>query len=369
MAAESGNESAVVDAEPTVLEEKSEQTSAPSEPQAEQLAALRKLLEEEPYRVRFFQAVRMLQRLEKDREPVGHFSKPQEETVRFSALPSLAFPPSELYDVQRMPGGQIKMTVQFMGLCAALSALPAMYTEMVLTRIREKDRAMAEFFDIFDHRILSLFYRAWEKHHSFVGAEAGTEDKLSLRLLDVLGLGTEGMRRRSPVLDQTCVYYAGLLGPHVRTAGALRQILEDFFDVAVEIHQFAGTWRALPRENQTFLSGRGDVSEQLGLGVVTGEEVWDHHGRIRVTLGPMRFERYQEFLPGEPGYRELAAWMKFYSDGAYETQVQLVLRREDVPPCELGKRAHDSPRLGLVSWLKTRPRLQDASEATYLLPG
>ena len=367
MAPPSGNESLVVDTEP---EQQITEALEPAEPgfEPEQFAQFRKLLEEEPFRVRFFQAVRMLQRLEKSREPVGHFSKPQDETIRFSALPTLAFPPSELYDVQRMPSGQIKMTVQFMGLCAALSALPAMYVEMVLTRIREKDRAMADFFDIFDHRILSLFYRAWEKHHFYVGAEAGTEDKLSMRLLDVLGLGTTGLRGRSPVMDRTCVYYAGLLGPHVRTAGALRQILEDFFDVEVEIHQFAGAWRPLPRENQTFLAEGKSVSEQLGFGVITGEEVWDHHGRVRITLGPMQFEKYKEFLPGEPGHRELAAWMKYYSDGAYETQVQLVLRREDVPGCGLGTQGNDAPRLGLVSWLKTKPRSEDASEATFLLP-
>jgi type VI secretion system protein ImpH len=332
-----------------------------------QFAMVRKMLEDEPFRVEFFQAVRMLQRMEKGRKEVGHFSQPQDEAIRFASLPSLAFPPSQIYDIERMSSGQLKMTVQFMGLCAALSALPSIYTEMVLVRIREKDRAMADFFDIFDHRLLSFFYRAWEKHHFFVGLEAGHDDKLSLRLLDFLGLGTDGLRGRSGIPDRTCIYYAGLLGRHIRTADSLRQILEDYFDVPVVINQFAGTWRTLPQENRTYLAGSGDVSEQLGFGVVAGEEVWDHHGRIRISLGPMGFEQYKEFLPGESGYRELAGWVQFYSDGAYETEVQLILNREDVPACELGGRGEESPRLGLVSWLKTRPRTADAGEATYLL--
>jgi type VI secretion system protein ImpH len=332
-----------------------------------QFELVRKMLEDEPFRVQFFQAVRMLQRMEKGRGAVGHFSQPQDETLRFSSLPSLTFPPSQLYDIERMSTGQLKMTVQFMGLCAALSALPTIYTELVLTRIREKDRAMAEFFDIFNHCLLFFFYRAWEKHHFFVGLEAGLDDKLSLRLLDILGLGTEGMRGRARIPDRTCIYYAGLLGRHIRTADSLRQILEDYFDVPVEINQFAGTWRTLPKENRTFLSGSGKASEQLGFGVVTGEEVWDHHGRIRITLGPMGFEQYKEFLPGESGYHELAGWVQFYSDGAYETEVQLILNREEVPACMLGSRGEQTPRLGLVSWLKTKPRKTDANEATYLL--
>jgi len=279
----------------------------------------------------------------------------------------LTFPPSQLFDIERMTSGQLKMTVQFMGLTAALSAMPSIYTEMVLVRIREKDRAMADFFDIFNHRIISFFYRAWEKHHFFVGMEAGQDDKVSLRLLDFLGLGTEGLRGRAIIPDRTCIYYAGLLGRHIRTADSLRQILEDYFDVPVEINQFAGTWRVLPEENKTYLSGSGRISEQLGFGVVTGEEVWDQHGRIRVSLGPMNFKQYVEFLPGKLGYRDLAGWLQLYSDGAYETEVQLILKREDVPACELGGQGEVSPQLGLVSWLKTKPKKTDAGEATYLL--
>ncbi len=330
-------------------------------------ATLRQMLEEEPFRVHFFQAVRLLERMEPARRGVGHFAQPREETLRFTTKPSLSFPPSELYDLERMPTGQLKMTVQFMGLCAALSTLPAIYTEIVMVRLREKDGAMAEFFDLFNHRLISFFYRAWEKNHFFVGLEAGRDDPLSLRLLDVLGLGTANMRNRAGIADRTCIYYAGLLGRQVRTADSLRQILEDYFGVPVQVNQFAGTWRTLPKENQTFLMSTNRASERLGFGVVTGEEVWDHHGRIRISLGPLDFKQYGHFLPGKSGYRDLAGWVQFYSDGAYETEVQLILKREEVPACEMGGEGATGPRLGLVSWLKTKPKAVDAREATYLL--
>ncbi len=331
-------------------------------------AAILKILEEEPFSVRFFQAMRLLERAAGSGAPVGHFSRPEDEAVRFKSLPSLGFPPSELYDLTRSPGGQWQMTVQFMGLTAALSALPAVYTEAVLLRMREKDHAMRDFFDIFNHRIISLFYRAWEKHRFFIGYEAGHDDLLSLRLFDLLGLGTEGMRNRGRLADGACMYYAGLLGRQVRSATSLRQILEDFFEVPIQINQFAGTWRALPPENRTCLLGTLSINEQLGFGVVAGDEVWDHHGRIQISIGPMRFERYQQFLPQESAYRELVGWMQFYADGAYETQVQLILEKQDVPACELGDPGARTPRLGLASWLTTKPRKTDADEATYLLP-
>jgi type VI secretion system protein ImpH len=328
---------------------------------------LRKMLDEEPFRVHFFQAVRMLQKMESDRKPVGYFITPQGETIRFSARTSLAFPPSELYDLRRMENGQMSMTVEFMGLCAAISVMPAPYTEFLIARAREKDHAMEDFLNIFNHRMISFFYRGWEKYRFFIEYEKSGEDRLSDRLLDLLGLGTEGLRERGGIPDGAYLNYVSLLARHVRSAASLQQILEDYFGVQVHIQQFAGAWRKLNPENQTCFTGFGGASERLGVGVVAGDEVWDHHGRIRISLGPMRFEQYLKFLPGKDAYHELVAWLKFYSNGSYETEVQLVLAREDAPSCELGSGGEKRPQLGLVSWLKTKPLERDPADATYLV--
>jgi len=325
------------------------------------------MLDEEPFRVHFFQAVRMLQKMEQERKPVGYFITPQGETIRFSARTSLAFPPSEIYDLRRMENGQMSMTVEFMGLCAAISVMPAPYTEFLLARARQKDHTMEDFLNIFNHRMISFFYRGWEKYRFFIEYERTGEDRLSARLLDLLGLGTEGLRGRGGIPDEAYLNYVSLLARHVRSAASLEQILEDYFGVNVHIQQFAGAWRKLSAENQTCFTGFGGASERLGVGVVAGDEVWDHHGRIRISLGPMRFEQYLKFLPGQEAHRELVAWLRFYSNGSYETEVQLVLAREDAPACELGSSGEQRPQLGLVSWLKTRPLDRDPADATYLV--
>jgi type VI secretion system protein ImpH len=325
------------------------------------------MLDEEPFRVHFFQAVRMLQKMEQERKPVGYFITPQGETIRFSARTSLAFPPSEIYELRRMENGQMSMTVEFMGLCAAISVMPAPYTEFLLARARQKDHAMEDFLNIFNHRMISFFYRGWEKYRFFIEYERTGEDRLSARLLDLLGLGTEGLRDRGGIPDDAYLNYVSLLARHVRSAASLEQILEDYFGVNVRIQQFAGAWRKLSAENQTCFTGFGGASERLGVGVVAGDEVWDHHGRIRISLGPMRFEQYLKFLPGQEAHRELVAWLRFYSNGSYETEVQLVLAREDAPACELGSSGKQRPQLGLVSWLKTRPLDRDPADATYLV--
>ena len=355
MATESGNASTAVSGQTRGDDERPE------------LSNLRKMLDEEPFRVHFFQAVRMLQKMERERKPVGYFITPQQETIRFSARTSLAFPPSEIHDLRRNEDGPASMTVEFMGLCAAISVMPTPYTEFLLARARQKDHAMEDFLNIFNHRMISFFYRGWEKYRFFIEYERTGEDPVSQRLMDLLGLGTDGLRERSGIPDAAYLNYVGLLGRHVRSAASLQQILEDYFAVKVEIQQFAGAWRKLSPENQTCFNGFDGANERLGVGVVAGDEVWDHHGRIRVSMGPMPFAQYLKFLPGQDAYHELVAWLRFYSNGSYETEVQLVLAREDAPACELGTGGERRPQLGLVSWLKTKPLDRDPADATYLV--
>ena len=354
MAAESRNPGAVV-------------ASAGEKENAPELYRFRKLLEDEPFRVRFFQAVRMMQRLEPDRTPVGYFVPPSGEAIRFSSLPTLNFPPNQIDSIRRNADGQYQMTVQFMGLSCGISVLPAPYTEHLLGLIRDKNRAMADFFDIFNHRMVSFFYRGWEKYRFYIGCERGSEDPVAPRMMDLLGLGAEGLATGLELPETALMHYVGLLGRQTRSAEALRKLLEGYFEVPVAIEQFVGTWRSLPADNQTRFSGLGGPSEQLGVGVVAGSEVLDMHGRIRVAIGPMRFERYIQFLPGQSASRELAAWIRFYASGNYEAEVQLILDRRDAPGCELGGGGRLKPQLGYVSWLKTKPMTRNPADATYLI--
>jgi type VI secretion system protein ImpH len=355
MAAESGSTISAVD----------EQAQVGSDDQRQR--AIRRLLDEEPFRVQFFQAVRILQRIEAPRKPVGYFITPQGETIRFVSRTSLAFPASEIHRIRRLETGQLEMMVEFMGLCAAVAVMPEPYTELLLSRARDKDYSMEEFFNLFNHRMISLFYRGWEKYRFFIQYERTGEDRLSKTVYDLLGLGTEELLGRGGIPDRAYLNYAGLLGRQVRSAPSLEQLLEDYFEVPVKVEQFAGTWRKLRREDQTWMSGLGGRNERLGVGTVAGDEVWDHHGRIRISIGPMQFDKYRSLLPGQSAYHELVAWLRFYSSGNYEAEVQLILDRQEVPYCELGAVGEARPQLGFVSWLRTRELQRDPGDARYVV--
>ena len=53
----------------------------------------------EGYRFDFFQAVRLLEQLDAQRQPVGRAGAPEAEAVRFHARLSLDFPPSTIYEI------------------------------------------------------------------------------------------------------------------------------------------------------------------------------------------------------------------------------------------------------------------------------
>lgn len=332
-------------------------------------APVREMLEKEPYCVQFFQAVRLLERLYPERKPVGLFVSPSTEVVQFSSVPTLAFPASEIHNIEFGKDGQPRLFVNFMGLCAAVGVLPHAYTEFLLERTRAKDRSPAEFFDLFNHRMISLFYRGWQKYRFYIAYErtGANDDVISRRLLDLIGLGAPTLTRRMEIADEACLYYEGLLSQRRPTAQGLKQLLEDYFNVPVKIEQFTGTWRRLPPENRSVLADSGAFCERLGMGTIVGDEVFDQHGAVTIRMGPMSFDRYREFLPGARASIELRSWLRLFANREFDFVIRLMLDRKEVPQMKLGSEGAEAPCLGLVSWMRNRPLDRDPDEATYRL--
>ncbi len=324
-------------------------------------------LEREPFCFEFFQAVRLLGRLLSGRQPVGRFYHPSTEVVRFSAHATLTFPASEIQSLAARAEAPPLMTVNFMGLTGPMGVLPLYYTELVMERLRARDTTLRDFLDIFNHRGISLFYQAWEKYRFPIAYERGEADRFSRILMSAVGLGTPGLERRQQVADESLLFYGGLAAQQPRSAIALQQLLSDYFDVPVEVEQFVGAWYRLDTRTQTRMQDTQDLSEQLGGGAVIGDEVWDPQSRVRVKVGPLAMDRYLDFLPSGTAYAPLRDITRFYSGDEVDFEVQLILKREAVPACELGAEGENAPRLGWVTWVKSVPMLEDPSDTVLRL--
>lgn len=329
------------------------------------LAALRRLLGDEPTSFGFFQAVRLLQRLTPERATVGRFVDPATEAVRFAVPPAISFPPSEIDALELSDTAPARMSVNFMGLTGPQGVLPHQYSLLIADRNRSRDSAIAEFFDLFHHRMLSLFYRAWEKNRYEVAFERGEEDPLTAHLRDFAGISLEAVRSALPVPEELLLFHVGLLAPMPRSARSLEQLLSEYLDAPVAVEQFVGRWYPLPESDQCEIGGAESPSNQLGLGAVAGDEIWDAQTTVRIRIGPLSRDRYDDLLPGGRAY-EIVRWItKFFSNDQFDFELQLVLERADVPGLTLGD---DQPNpLGWSTWIRTGAFARDADETLLTL--
>lgn len=325
----------------------------------------------EPYRFGFFQAVRLLARLDPAREPVGGDARPGREVVRFRALTSLAFPASEVHRIEPAgaEGGPPVMTVSFLGLTGPLGVLPTPYTEFLLARRRAGDPTAAAFLDLFNHRMASLFFRAWAKYRPALARERddAADDPLARCLFALMGIGTDSLRGRHTFPDDALLGFAGLFAQRRRPAAALEALLRDTFGVEVEVVQFVGRWLTLDPSDRSAL-GRGGPHNGLGSGLMLGARAWDVQGAFRLRVGPLTFERFLNLSPDGGEFLALTEMARVFVDGELDFDVQLVLKAEEVPACLVASAPGAGARLGRTAWLKSLPTTADADDAVFPSP-
>jgi len=333
--------------------------------------SLEEILFQRGYDFEFFQAARLLARIFDSRKPVGGTAKPRQEFARFVARLSMAFPPSAVHDIEAMRDSSdpARVTVAFLSLTGTQGVLPFCYTEWMLERSAAKDDTLAAFLDLFNHRLVSLFYRAWEKHRPPVlyelGAARGQQpDAFTHSLFDLIGMGTDGLRGRLRIQDESLLLYAGLIAQRPHSASALRGILRDYFGVPVEIDQCIGDWYELEETDRCYLSPELDRN-QLGENAFLGDEVWNQQGRFRIRVGPLSLDRFLDFLPDGQAMAKLVQFTRLLAGQAMAFDVQVFLRASEVPYCRLDDEGIDAPRLGEMAWLKTREFQIDAGDAVF----
>ena len=356
----------------------------------------------EPFAFDFFRAVRLLEQLAPGTVPVGRDGPPGVESVRFRSPASLAFPPSAISDLRAGRGdGSPPVLIQaFFGLTGPSGILPRHYTELLIRLEKETHEperlALRDWLGMFDHRLTSLFYRAWEKYRFAIPFERGEArrddpDPFTRALFSLVGLGEPPLRRRlvvpaptrppappplARVDDLAVLYYAGLFAHRPRPAVALERLLGDYFAVPARVESFRGQWLPLGPENQTRL-GTGEHGEgaRLGVDAIAGEKVWDVQGRFLVRLGPLDYAQFAEFLPDpSPAPARKAIFLlshltRLYNGPDLDFDVQLVLRADAIPECRLAPEVPDPTdvgnHLGWNTWLRSLPAEADSDAAVF----
>jgi type VI secretion system protein ImpH len=334
----------------------------------------------EPERFRFFQAVRLLERESaraaaddsrfERRRAVGEDADPSAEVVRFRALPSLSFPPTEIASLKESNGHGPEMTVSFMGLAGPSGVLPQHYTSTIIRTVREKSLSLRDFLDVFNHRLISLFWRAWAKYRLPIAYEHGAGrggDGITDALRALTGIGGEHLRERARVGDETLLHYSGHLGHFPRSAAGLGAMLSDYFGRRVRVQQFFGRWLPLAPSERSRLASRARPSGTycgLGVDATLGERVWDVQGSFRLHIGPLSYGQFLGFMPEGDDLTRLGELTKLYVGPDLSFDVQLTLKKDEVPMLRLA--GLGAPRLGWNTWLRHEPEWRDRDDAVFL---
>jgi type VI secretion system protein ImpH len=317
-------------------------------------------------RAGFYPLMLLLERLQRDRTPVGLGGAPAEEGVRFRHDPSLAFNSSDIAAIARRafsgdgegtsaPLGDVyEITTTFLGLTGSVSPLPSYLSEEIAQEEADSTRTR-EFLDIFHHRLLSLFYRAQLRYDLPNSRLSDDSDAWSRRLLALLGFDETGaVRSGFPVWR--VLRMAGLLSDGEITAAALETALTDILashlgEARVFVEQFVGSWVEVEPAHVTRL---GQNASFLGRDLLLGQRVFDRAGKFRVVIGPLTREEYARFAEGGEPLRAIALTISTLQGGALEYEVVLWLSREAAPLLQLTSSGRT--RLGKNSWLGGQSR-------------
>ncbi len=312
-----------------------------------------------PHEFDFFQLLRRLECLYREQPRLARSPRPAEDPVRLGQTPSLAFAPRTVSAFEPAAGGAPpRVEVLFFGLFGPNGPLPIHLTEYVYDRLHNAgDATLARFADVFHHRLLSLFYRAWADAQPCVHYEREEDDEFYKYVGALFGMGLPAYRSRDAVPDDAKRFYAGWLAAQTHSADGLEAILGDFFHLPVRIEEFVGEWIEIP-DGCRFVLGTIPDTGSLGASAPIGTQVWTCQQKFRIVLGPLRYEQYQRFLPGGASLPRLADLVRNYVGDEFAWDVQLILERDEVPPGLLGGLGN----LGWTTWLDQESRTDDARD-------
>jgi type VI secretion system protein ImpH len=334
----------------------------------------------------------------KKRKPPGHDYSPGDEVVRFRSIASHAFPAAEIAKLvkprasdapaegeaaaaglrPKTADGPLEMLVTFLGLTGPNGVLPQHYTSQIIERLKQKDFSLAEFLDLFNHRLVSLFYRAWEKYRFPIGFErfrlSGERDEpddlFTACMYSLVGFGTEGLRRRQEFDDESLVFYGGHFAHWPRNAISLEGMVGEYFGFDLEVRQFQGQWLMLATHDQSALPDamqpRG-LNCELGVNAIAGERVWDVQSKFRHRVGPVGYREFCRLMPSGDMLRPLCQLTRTYVGPQFDFDVQPVLKAEEVPWCQLGGDAEAPARLGWNTWIRSGAMREDAEDVIFRL--
>ena len=324
-------------------------------------ANLKKRVFDESHRFEFFEAVRLLRVISATEK-----TQPNESSlkIRLRSSATKNFPSGEVQGLSR-EGNRLELTTHVMGLFGPSGVLP--HHDKDLVSGGEPNILLRDFLDLFNTRLLNLFFEAWQSNRQDIQYEMfrrgvlGREDASTMMLLSLCGRGISQTRNQHRFPDEVFAGSAGLLARNVRSSGAIRRCIASQFGIEVKICEFIEERLFLPRKIQSRLVAGPGGNNRLGTAAIAGESVPAYRKRFEVRLGPLTRDQFDSLCPYDNPFQETPTSVRSPSNAAFlrltdlikailgrplDFDIRFVVSPDAVFPARLG----DS-RLGFDTWV------------------
>ena len=306
-----------------------------------------------PQRFDFFHLMRRVEAHHAGKPRLGQARRPVDEPIRLGQAADLSFAPSSLARISLEDrSGRPRIEVRFFGLFGPNGPLPLHLTAYARERSLHKgDETFARFADMFHHRLLLLFYRAWAQAQPAASLDRPDEDRFADHVGSLIGVGGQAWRHRDAAPDHARLAFAGQMSRQVRNADGLANLLTGFLGLQVRLEQFVGRWMPLPPSERTRIGRRAASrrmsTTQLGVSAALGQSVFDRQHHFRVHIGPLSLPAFESLLPVGTALPAVKALVKQYAGLELGWDLRLELDKAELPACRPGRYG----RLGWTSWL------------------
>ncbi|GKX56744.1 hypothetical protein SOASR030_28560 [Leminorella grimontii] len=298
-------------------------------------------------RMNFYRFCQYLEQQNPSSSGLGTGESPATDPVRFRPLPEMGFPSSEMKRVEwdkDYPERPPTVRTTFLGLYGVDAVLPYAWLDDIVQR-QEGHEALEAFLDIFNHRVMTQYYRIWRKYYYPAGFRSGGADPVSQCLLGLAGFGIKGSSEQIATPPSRFLALMGLITQRTRTGDGLEGVIHLLLPGAeVSIDEFYPQWVSIDEPARL---GFGEPVD-LRRSAVLGRRFKDSNSTVRVTITPASREQIEGLLPGETLHTDLMALLRAYLGYRFDACMAMKVKRELLPRAQLGE---SRIRLGLTSVL------------------
>ncbi|TBL68519.1 type VI secretion system baseplate subunit TssG [Hafnia alvei] len=297
-----------------------------------------------PWEAGFISAMRAIAALTPTQPPLGKATRPSQENFQLGQVASMTFSPREIAAISHQ-NDKIKLQLFGLGIWGAQGAMPLHLSELAYSRYEQNDHSLIDFADIFHHRSLSLFYRAWFLSQDTASLDRKDDERFSFYISSLIGLDPAELSTGPLPIHARLASSAHLIR-EARNPDGLLGAIQYYFDVPVRMHEFEQQWIFLDNIDQTAL-GDDNYSVLLGDGAILGDTVLDRQHKFKILMGPLTLAEYMLFSPWGSDMSVLRELVRSFIGFEYAWDVQLMLSADQVPHTTLD----GTHQLGYASWL------------------